>query len=207
MSWTDDRIELLRKLWQEGLSASTIAREMGGAITRNAVIGKVHRMGLAGRAKSPMQVPTRSKAKPIAGSSIGGGSAVSAKSNASLNSGRTSAGASMGARPSAPMVSGNNALAMALTPMIVPVAEPRYQPAEEVVIPISERVTLMELKETMCRWPLGDPTQQDFRFCGLKSSGGLGPYCGYHAGVAYQPAQDRRRDRDREKRALMLRHG
>ena len=196
MSWTDDRIELLRKLWQDGLSASTIAREMGGAITRNAVIGKVHRMGLAGRAKSPMQVPTRSKAKPIAGSSIGGGSAVSAKSNASLNSGRTSAGASMGARPSAPMVSGNNALAMALTPMIVPVAEPRYQPAEEVVIPISERVTIMELREAMCKWPLGDPMSADFRYCGAKAPLGGAPYCGTHAKIAYQPTMDRRaRDR------------
>src|SRR5438445_833919 len=52
MSWTDERVELLKKLWQDGLSASQIAGELGG-ITRNAVIGKVHRLGLSGRAKSP----------------------------------------------------------------------------------------------------------------------------------------------------------
>src|SRR5258705_8478783 len=52
MSWTDGRVELLKKLWAEGLSASQIAGELGG-ITRNAVIGKVHRLGLSGRAKSP----------------------------------------------------------------------------------------------------------------------------------------------------------
>ena len=52
MSWTDDRVELLKKLWADGLSASQIAGELGG-ITRNAVIGKVHRLGLSGRAKSP----------------------------------------------------------------------------------------------------------------------------------------------------------
>ena len=52
MSWNDERVELLKKLWGEGLSASQIAGELGG-ITRNAVIGKVHRLGLSGRAKSP----------------------------------------------------------------------------------------------------------------------------------------------------------
>ena len=51
MSWTDERVELLKKLWADGLSASQIAGELGG-ITRNAVIGKVHRLGLSGRAKS-----------------------------------------------------------------------------------------------------------------------------------------------------------
>jgi GcrA cell cycle regulator len=50
--WTDERVELLKKLWTDGLSASQIAAELGG-ITRNAVIGKVHRLGLSGRAKSP----------------------------------------------------------------------------------------------------------------------------------------------------------
>ena len=52
MSWTEDRVELLKKLWQDGLSASQIAGQLGG-VTRNAVIGKVHRLGLSGRAKSP----------------------------------------------------------------------------------------------------------------------------------------------------------
>ena len=51
MSWTDERVELLKKLWSDGLSASQIAGELGG-VTRNAVIGKVHRLGLSGRAKS-----------------------------------------------------------------------------------------------------------------------------------------------------------
>ncbi|HEY4403401.1 MAG TPA: GcrA family cell cycle regulator, partial [Xanthobacteraceae bacterium] len=52
MTWTEERVESLKKLWGEGLSASQIAAELGG-ITRNAVIGKVHRLGLSGRAKSP----------------------------------------------------------------------------------------------------------------------------------------------------------
>ncbi len=49
MGWTEERVELLKKLWQDGLSASQIAKQLGG-VTRNAVIGKVHRLGLSGRA-------------------------------------------------------------------------------------------------------------------------------------------------------------
>src|SRR3954464_10249800 len=64
MSWTDERVELLKKLWADGLSASQIAAELGG-VTRNAVIGKVHRLGLAGRAKSPSSAAPRPR-KPRA---------------------------------------------------------------------------------------------------------------------------------------------
>jgi GcrA cell cycle regulator len=60
MSWTDERVEMLKKLWAEGLSASHIAAALGG-ITRNAVIGKVHRLGLAGRAKSPSSASSRQR--------------------------------------------------------------------------------------------------------------------------------------------------
>ncbi len=60
-TWTDERVELLKKLWADGLSASQIAGELGG-ITRNAVIGKVHRLGLSGRAKAPSSsVPRQRK--------------------------------------------------------------------------------------------------------------------------------------------------
>ena len=179
MSWTDERVELLKKLWLDGRSASQISGELGGGVTRNAVIGKVHRMGLSGRVKtsdSPVSALPRLREKPQA-------------------------------RPSAPRMSGPSVrgnLALSMSPR--PAPQPAPRPVKEVVIPISERVTLMELKEAMCRWPLGDPAQPDFRFCGIKSPGALGPYCGYHASVAYQPAQDRRRERDRERRA-MLRHG
>ncbi len=60
MTWTDERVELLKKLWADGLSASQIAGELGG-ITRNAVIGKVHRLGLSGRAKSPSSGAPRAR--------------------------------------------------------------------------------------------------------------------------------------------------
>jgi GcrA cell cycle regulator len=164
MSWTDERVELLRKLWNEGLSASQVAAELGGGITRNAVIGKIHRLGLAERAKAP-SAPRPRAAKPPR--------------------------AQNPARGHGHLV-GNVALAFAPRAHVAPA--PRLD--EDVVIPMSERVTLLELRESMCRWPMGDPTTPEFRFCGAKSPTGSGPYCAYHAHVAYQPVQDRRRARD-----------
>src|SRR6202035_2592695 len=64
LTWSDDRVEQLKKLWEAGLSASQIAAELGN-VTRNAVIGKVHRLGLSGRAKSPSSAaPRPRKARP-----------------------------------------------------------------------------------------------------------------------------------------------
>ncbi len=165
--WTDERVELLKKLWAEGLSASTIAVELGG-ITRNAVIGKVHRLGLSGRAKSPAaSAPRPRKARP----------------------------ASPAFRPSRPSVRGNTALALHTATAYDLDLEPDSDPEPtENVLPIGQRCTILELTEDKCHWPIGDPGQTDFFFCGGKSVVGL-PYCGYHARVAYQPVADRRRDR------------
>lgn len=166
MSWTDERVELLRKLWSEGLSASQVAAELGAGITRNAVIGKIHRLGLAERAKTVVSSRPR-VAKVMRQAPQPRGGVV------------------------APATMGNVALDYAPQPLVV--ARPR--PEEEVVIPMSERVTLMELRESTCRWPMGDPTTPEFRFCGGSSPVGGGPYCAYHARVAYQPSQERRRVR------------
>jgi GcrA cell cycle regulator len=175
MQWTDERVELLKKRWADGLSASQIAAELGG-VTRNAVIGKVHRLGLSGRAKAAPAGVSRLRAKP-----------ASAPAR----------------RPAAPAprqqsfgVRGN--VALAVTPAVAsrPSPAPRIVPIQMVdTTPLScERVTIMELRENMCRWPLGDPSQIDFRFCGGRSNPGVA-YCPHHAQLAYQPANDRRRDR------------
>jgi GcrA cell cycle regulator len=170
MSWTEERVELLRKLWLDGLSASQIANQLANGISRNAVIGKVHRLGLAGRTKAPASANQRPRVKP-------------ARSTVP--------------RPTAPMTRGNTAFALKPQPMIMI----RPQPVEEVVVPICEPVTIMELREAMCRWPLGDPTTSEFRFCGgKKSASGTGPYCAYHGRLAYQPLNERRRERERERR-------
>ena len=178
-AWTEERVELLKKLWSDGLSASQIAAELG-SVTRNAVIGKVHRLGLSGRAKNPAaastprtatprKAPTRSPSHPMNGNQGG-------------------------------MTRGANALAPQYTAEAEAEAEHKPAPSEDVVVPFSERVTIMELREFMCRWPMGDPTTPEFRFCGGRSQTGM-PYCSYHARIAYQPAADRRRDRGRVARA------
>jgi GcrA cell cycle regulator len=165
MSWTDERVELLKKPWADGLSASQIAAELGG-ITRNAVIGKVHRLGLSGRAKAPSSATPRPR-KPRAPSHV-------------LRMGR-------------PAMRGNTALARHALAVyeLEPEAEP--EPLEN-IIPIGQRCSLLELSDAKCRWPIGDPGTSDFFFCGGKPIGEL-PYCAYHARMAYQPAGDRRRDR------------
>jgi GcrA cell cycle regulator len=165
VTWTDERVELLRKLWAEGLSASQIAASIGG-VTRNAVIGKVHRLGLSGRGKAKAPAPQRPR-KPARA-------------------------------PSAPTPLPQPPVAevhvVAPTPpALTDEVEPEL-PSEEVVVPMSERVTIMDLRESMCRWPMGDPTKSDFRFCGVRTLTGL-PYCAHHARIAYQPVADRRRDR------------
>jgi GcrA cell cycle regulator len=167
LSWTDERVALLRRLWEDGQSASKIAAQLGG-VTRNAVIGKVHRLGLAGRVKAGEDAPAAVKPveaeKPVA--------AIPVPEPAPL-----------------PVV------AHRPTPDFPPAAPPSaVATAEPVAIAVSQRVTIMDLRESMCRWPLGDPTTPEFRFCGARSITGL-PYCTHHAEIAYQPAAERKRDR------------
>ena len=91
------------------------------------------------------------------------------------------------------------ALALAEAPAegVKPVRAP-----EDVVVPLSLKVTIVELRESMCKWPLGDPSSSEFRYCGSPVSSGT-PYCQHHGKLAYQPAQDRRRERERERRPLL----
>jgi GcrA cell cycle regulator len=195
MSWTDERVELLRQLWLDGKSASQISAALGAGLTRNAVIGKVHRLGLAGRAKTSSSSPSTSSggARPSSGVRR---TAAAPRASAQMSSAILNGGGGGGAR----IIRGNTALAMSAAPE----AEVETQPIrmeEDVVVPMSLRVTIVDLKEAMCRWPLGDPTSADFRYCGSPAPG-AGPYCAHHGKLAYQPMQDRRRERDRNQRLL-----
>jgi GcrA cell cycle regulator len=177
MSWTDERVEQLRQHWMEGKSASQIASLLGHGLTRNAIIGKVHRLGLAGRARAPNPASVHPRPTP----------------------------SHHGVRHAAPrhavaeqrIVRGATALAVA--PQTFADAEP--ETFQSVVVPMSLRVTIVELSEAMCKWPLGDPTSPEFRYCGSPSTSG--PYCAHHGGLAYQPTQDRRRERERERRLVL----
>lgn len=215
MSWTDERIDLLQKMWLQGMSASKIANELANGLTRNAVIGKVYRLGLSGRAKGDAPGEDHASAKPsprsparpsghgshshasgaiahspIASAHHASGPIASQSAHSQMSRGQPQPTAQRSS-PGPGLISGNTALAAEPMQFEAPL---RAQSAD-VVVPIIEPVTIMELRESMCRWPIGDPTQADFRFCGARKTPGAGPYCGCHSAIAYQPQQDRRRQR------------
>lgn len=174
MEWTEERVELLRKYWAEGLSASRIAAQLGG-VSRNAVIGKVHRLKLSGRGRTTTATTARQKKAP----------SVAAAPKAS--------------KPQTSMTTRMVTVSVGATALQAefdaePVARRYLRPIENVVVPISRRLTLVELNERTCKWPNGDPLSEDFSFCG-NESGEAGPYCGFHSKVAFQPASERRRVR------------
>jgi GcrA cell cycle regulator len=164
--WTDAQIETLRTMWQDGHSATQIAAELSehvAPLTRNAVLGKIHRMGFAAREKkyvrprsSPHPKPRQRKAQP----------GPDAKPRLSLQ-GKSKGLALWLAGASQPMP-----------------AEP------DIVIPIEQRRALLDLTDETCRWPVGDPLADNFYFCGAEPAAGA-PYCAGHCRVAYQPKKER----------------
>ena len=182
-NWTEDRVELLRKLWTDGLSASQIAAQMGG-VSRNAVIGKVHRLKLSGRGKTTSSAPRVKKtAAP----------ASTARSSGPVGRGSAGGGGGAGGRVSSHTHAiGSTALKADYQVDAVSARVLEFVPA--LVAPEPKRIALTELSERTCKWPLGDPLAQDFAFCG-HDSGDNGPYCQFHAKLAYQPASERRRVR------------
>ncbi|WP_274427217.1 GcrA family cell cycle regulator [Chelativorans sp. YIM 93263] len=172
MNWTDERVDLLKKLWAEGLSASQIAAQLGG-VSRNAVIGKVHRLKLSSRGRATSSAPRQKK--PTAGSS---GSTAAKKTSRSTRTVTASVGAT--------------ALKVEFEEEAVVYQDRR--PVQDVVVPISRNLELVQLTERTCKWPNGDPLSEDFSFCG-SDTGDSGPYCTYHSKLAYQPVSERRRSR------------
>ncbi len=171
LGWTEERMEMLKKLWSEGFSASQIANELGG-VTRNAVIGKVHRLGLSGRAKAPMTQSQRPKKQVTR---------------------QPSSGSSQRQQPSLQTV-GNTALKTNTLPAFKPQIDLRPKIYSLSEPPLVENAGILELTEQTCKWPVGDPGDQSFHFCARRSDAGI-PYCAYHARVAYQPASERRREK------------
>jgi len=177
VSWTDERVETLKKLWADGLSASQIAAQLGG-VSRNAVIGKVHRLKLSGRAKS-----------------VSSGAPKGKRSTAPRASSPRGGGYSGGGGASRTMTTVTHAVgATVMKNEVVAFREADLRPIEDIVVPISRQLTLVELSENTCKWPQGDPLSEDFHFCGHHSEENS-PYCKYHAKLAFQPSSERRRPR------------
>ncbi|MCR9127042.1 MAG: GcrA cell cycle regulator [Rhodobacteraceae bacterium] len=201
MSWTDERVELLRKMWSDGQSASQIAKELGG-VTRNAVIGKVHRLGLSNRAAGAPAAKPEAKPNPeVAAAAPEPAPEVRAEPRP-RPSPKTEP-----ARPADPPAQADNKAAVPARRQIIPAGQPLPpQPSANEISPEAlakvneiekkaKKISLMELTERTCKWPVGDPATPDFWFCGLPVQSGK-PYCEAHVGVAFQP-MSARRDRKR----------
>lgn len=179
MNWTDERVELLKKLWSEGLSASQIAAQLGG-VSRNAVIGKVHRLKLSGRGKTTTAAPRSKKVNTVAA--------------VPRPAAHHSTGVHTTTMRTATVTKTVGATALQMDYAVDAVAERVVKPASDVVVPISRRLSLLQLSERTCKWPIGDPLNEDFHFCGHES-GESSPYCSYHSRMAFQPTAERRRAR------------
>lgn len=195
MSWTDERVEILKKMWGEGQSASQIAKELGG-VTRNAVIGKVHRLGLSNRAGStaaPAAKPAAAKAKPAAAKPK---TAPTPKPKAKPAAKETTEAPEAAEKPSTPPMSAARRAIIPAGQPLPPQPSTNEIPAEALakvneVEKKAKKLSVMELTEKTCKWPVGDPATDDFWFCGLPSQAGK-PYCEAHVGVAFQPMSSRR---------------
>ncbi|WP_273501800.1 GcrA family cell cycle regulator [Paracoccus sphaerophysae] len=206
MSWTDDRVETLKRMWGEGQSASQIAKELGG-VTRNAVIGKVHRLGLSNRVEGE----EAAAAAPVAPAPEPAPAAAAAAAPAPERPSRAAKAEPPPAasEPEAATAEPEPAPQPVFTPRrpIVPAGQPLPpQPSANEISPEAlasvrevekraRKLTLMELTERTCKWPIGDPATEKFWFCGLPAQAGK-PYCEAHVGVAFQP-MSARRDRRR----------
>ncbi|MDO6413459.1 GcrA family cell cycle regulator [Sphingomonas sp. BIUV-7] len=218
MSWTDERIDQLKQAWEAGMTASQIAESLGG-VSRNAVIGKAHRLGLQSR-PSPVK-PTETVAAPVAAAPEPVVSEAPAAPPPPAPAAPVAAApAPVAAAPVAPVAAPSAAAAGPAVPAVpapdqpimrsigpggftrqnpheqqapIPPAPPRRLVPAKPSAEMADKTSLLELNDRICKWPLGHPGEPDFHFCGQQVNPGF-PYCLSHCSVAYQ-AQLPRRDR------------
>lgn len=182
MSWTDERINTLKKMWGAGKSASEIAEKLGG-VTRNAVIGKAHRLGLSGR-PSPI--------KKVAAKKTATSSAAPAKKAAAPKAAAPVAKPKV--VPAVKRVAAAPVKAPVAAPVVRPAANAPGKPPEIIQLaalanassqPDGSIISILELNERTCRWPVGDPKDANFGYCG-SSVYMAHPYCAEHVAIAFQ---------------------
>ncbi len=206
MSWTDERIERLKALWSKGVTASQIAEELGG-VSRNAVIGKAHRLGLQARPSpvKPNEPEAKAKAKSKTAEAAPAAKAPKSEAPKAASAPESEtvepAAAAQPEAPKAPPQPMVRSIGpggfIRQTPSEqqapIPPAPPRRLVPAKPSPEVADKTGLLDLNERICKWPLGHPGEPDFHFCGKPANPGF-PYCVEHCGVAYQ-AQMPRRDR------------
>ena len=200
MSWTEDRIATLTKMWEGGATASQIADELGG-VSRNAVIGKAHRLGLKAR---PSPVKAKEKAKPAPKKKAAAPAPKPAAKKAAAPAYRPAPKAAptptpVPANQSQPLPNKQEDLPKIVSygpggflrqgpgdqQAPIPPAPPRRLVPAKPSPEIAGKTSLLDLNDRVCRWPMGHPGEPDFHFCGDRVNPGF-PYCVEHCGRAYQ---------------------
>jgi GcrA cell cycle regulator len=199
MSWTDERIETLTKMWEGGATASQIADELGG-VSRNAVIGKAHRLGLKSRpspvkANEPKPALPRkeAEARPVARPRPA--PPVSASDEDEDEATGSAAAAPVASQPLPNREPQPRVVSVGPGGFLrqgpgdqqapIPPAPPRRLVPAKPSPEMADKTSLLELNDRVCRWPMGHPGEADFHFCGEKVNPGF-PYCVEHCGRAYQ---------------------
>lgn len=162
--WTDEKVEALLALNAKNKSASQIGDLIG--TSRNAVIGKLHRLGMAYAASDKAIQGRRMRMRPKAKPTFVANNNAPARKATAFDFGRA---------PSIPV-------------------DPYVPTDEELDIPVHERKALVDLEPNDCRWPIGDPQEKGFGFCGKHKEPGT-PYCEHHARKAFVPLDVARRER------------
>lgn len=211
MSWTDERIEQLRTMWEKGLTASQIADELGG-VSRNAVIGKAHRLGLKARpspvkavetpkAPNAAPAPRPTTAAPTPAAPVRAAAPVRPaappvqRAPAPAAAPATTVGVPAAPRPDSPRVvsigpGGFIRQGPGEQQAPIPPAPPRRLVPAKPSPEIADKTSLLDLNDRICRWPMGHPGEPDFHFCGQQVNPGF-PYCVEHCGRAYQAQMPR----------------
>jgi len=217
MSWTDERIERLKTMWTGGSTASQIADELGG-VSRNAVIGKAHRLGLEARPSPVKPGEEKEKAKkvtapkpatakfPAPATEVEAPPAAAAAADVAPGDAPRGPGPKFPPAPQRVPTAGEAQMQYRSvgpggfirqgpgdTQAPIPPAPPRRLVPAKPSTDVADKTGLLDLNDRICRWPMGHPGEPDFHFCGQASNPGF-PYCVQHCGVAYQ-AQLPRRDR------------
>ena len=210
MSWTDERIGTLTKMWEGGATASQIAEKLGG-VSRNAVIGKAHRLGLKSR-PSPVKANEEGEEKPVKKKDAAAKPPkVKAAPVAAAKPAMAAKPAPVAARPaprpvshegvpSQPMPNASDPRAPKIVSVgpggflrqgpgeqqaPIPPAPPRRLVPAKPSAEMADKTSLLDLSDKVCRWPMGHPGEPDFHFCGEQVNPGF-PYCVEHCGRAYQ---------------------
>ena len=204
MSWTEERIERLKAMWTEGATASQIADELGG-VSRNAVIGKAHRLGLEARPSPVKPGEEKERHAPAAASAPTPKPAPAERPTPRAAAPASEQAAPAQHAPQRPQRAQPDVQYRSIGPggfvrqgpgdqqAPIPPAPPRRLVPAKPSPEVADKTSLLDLNDRICKWPMGHPGEPDFHFCGEAVNPGF-PYCVEHCGRAYQ-AQLPRRDR------------